>query len=599
MHQRTRVIRRNVRNVLILVDGHSTVADISLKTGNPQLTESALLELEKGGFVELQTDEDSIWAESKQVAQEIRDSAISKASPVSPPLLTPSPQENAEPVVIQPFIPSQLSNFSLTPFSILPNQTGQEAAEAIALPTSSQPPPKEVKTPARKSLKKVYLSSPALLKRFRSLVPNSTKKAEDLYSLKPIRRGRWSAIGWPMMVLITAVGLVALAYLSITFFPYKAYLPEVEQALSQASGKPAKVGTISVSLYPKPGLFLGDVRIGTGNDELRIADIRVLPELSTLGSGKFVLREVVLSGANFSAEQIATLPGLFVATSAPSSRFGLKHLRLDKSELSFKGLGLSAMEGGVILSESGLFQSLQLRTPDQSLTLEIKTAAQRLEISLDGYAWRPVSGSPFVFDSASIKGDIQNGQLTIRNFELRIFEGLIQGVAILQGEKKPAIAGDISFERVNAKRFGEALGLGQQFAGEVNGKIRFSMTADSWSGLIPQINAEGEFGIRRGSIRGIDLAEAVRRVSGEPVQGGVTVFEQLTGKLRLSPVSYQFSNLVMNSGLMQSTGNVDLSKELTLNGRIDLQMRGTFNQSRLPITLSGTLKAPVVQLGRR
>ena len=51
IQQRTRVIQRNVRMVLILVDGQSTVADLTRKTGNPQLTENALAELEKGGFI--------------------------------------------------------------------------------------------------------------------------------------------------------------------------------------------------------------------------------------------------------------------------------------------------------------------------------------------------------------------------------------------------------------------------------------------------------------------------------------------------------------------------------------------------------------------
>ena len=185
MHQRTRVIRRSVRNVLILVDGHSTVADISHKTGNSQLTEYALLELERDGFVEIHIDEDSIWAESQQVAQEIRDSALSKAAPVSPSELTPSSQKIAEPVV-QPFVPSQFSNFSLAPFSVMPKENGQGLVDVI--PTSQSP--REVKKTPSNLLRKVDLSSSKLLKRFRSLVPKTSPKAEDFYAIKPIRRGR-------------------------------------------------------------------------------------------------------------------------------------------------------------------------------------------------------------------------------------------------------------------------------------------------------------------------------------------------------------------------------------------------------------------------
>ena len=60
------VIQRNVRMVLILVDGQSTVGDLCRKTGNPQLTENALAELEKGGFITAKVEQhDSLWQESR------------------------------------------------------------------------------------------------------------------------------------------------------------------------------------------------------------------------------------------------------------------------------------------------------------------------------------------------------------------------------------------------------------------------------------------------------------------------------------------------------------------------------------------------------
>ena len=113
------------------------------------------------------------------------------------------------------------------------------------------------------------------------------------------------------------------------------------------------------------------------------------------------------------------------------------------------------------------------------------------------------------------------------------------------------------------------------------------------------MRAEGGFSVSRGSLRGVDLVEAVRRVSGAPVQGGVTSFEQLTGKMRLTMAGSRFYNLAMASGLMQSTGVLDVGENQAIRGVFDLQMRGSVNQSRVPISVGGTLKAPVVQLGRK
>jgi hypothetical protein len=139
------------------------------------------------------------------------------------------------------------------------------------------------------------------------------------------------------------------------------------------------------------------------------------------------------------------------------------------------------------------------------------------------------------------------------------------------------------------------LGIGEQLAGETSGKLRFSSSAASWESIFSAINAEGDFSMRRGRINGIDLAEAVRRISDTTVQGGETVFEELTGKIRLTPTNYRFQRLVLSSGLMRSTGDIEINKDLDLSGKLELQMRGSVNQTRFPIAIGGTLKIPVVQ----
>ena len=121
MHQRTRVMQRNVRMVLILVDSQSTVADLCHKTGNPQLTENALRDLEKGGFIVPRVEQDSLWGESKKVAQEIREAAINKAIQISMSGATigAEPSVSAGPVPISPVLEqpaksdSSISEFAL------------------------------------------------------------------------------------------------------------------------------------------------------------------------------------------------------------------------------------------------------------------------------------------------------------------------------------------------------------------------------------------------------------------------------------------------------------------------------------------------------
>jgi hypothetical protein len=588
MHQRTRVMQRNARMILILVDGQSTVADLCLKTGNQQLTENALRELEKSGLIEPRDEQDSLWAESKKVAQEIRAAAIDKANQFSSPeakTIKPG-SESVAPFVDSIFQTPLRSDSSLSQFSFPPMPFGRVPDERIS-------PDKGKNKPSKKKSARAEESKPSVVDRLKALLPRTSR-----VSIKPIRRGPRHSMGWPVVLVFCILGVLAVAFLTVKFFPYDNYLPDVEAAFTQASGRSVKVGTMRVDVYPNPGLILGDVRIGADKDGLRISEIRLQPVISTLMESKRMFREAVLSGVTLPAELITGLPDVFIAMSKPTAKASVERVRFEKTVISFGGLGFSGLDGEAKLTQGGGLQALMLRSPDRSLSLEAKPLAEGLDVNLGALSWRMSEGSPFLFDSASLKGSLANGVFTISNMDLRIFDGLIQGVAILRADKKPTLSGEISFERVNATRFGDALGVGPQFAGETAGKIRFSATADSWTEIFSALDADGEFSIRRGSIRGIDLAEAVRRVSSAPVQGGATVFEHLSGKIRLRPANYQFSGLVLNSGLMQSTGFVEIGKDLKVNGKMELQMRGTVNQTRVPIFIYGPLKTPSTQVGK-
>ena len=608
VQQRTRVMQRNVRMILILVDGQSTVADLCAKTGNQKLTETALGELEKSGLIVLKIEQDSIWAESKRVAKEIREAAIGQLPQLSlsgsktsaaknEPSIPQNPQNREFVQSIAPSAPAPTgSDLSLSQFSITSIQAMPVPGEGVSADLS-----KNLKQQARNNDFSIPKESkPSFLKRLLAKLTGPRHKAEKPVAIKLVPRVPKNSMGWRGRIALTIVVLLALIVGAGVLFPYDTYfLPDVETAFAQACGRPVKVGSMQVSVYPKPGVFLSNVRIGTTKDEIHIAEIRLLPDVNTLMKPKKFVQEAVLSGVTLSAETIAGFPSVFAALTKPDASVGVKFIRLEKSDVSFHGLKIPDLEGDVKLSADGVFKSVRLQSSDRSLSIEAVPIEQRIDVSLEGIAWRSTEKSAFVFDSFNLKGDLEKGVFTIKNMDLRLFDGVVKGVAVIQTEPVQSISGELAFERINSTRLGTALGIGPQFVGDVAGKLRFLTTSDSWSTIFSAINADGDFSFGRGSVGGIDLAEAVRRVSDSPVQGGTTVFEQLTGKIKLMPSSYQFAGLALNSGLMQSTGAVEVDKDLNVKGRMELQMRGTVNQTRVPITIGGPLKAPLVTVGKR
>ena len=632
MLQRTRAMQRNVRMVLILVDSHSSVADLCLKTGNPLLTENALIELEEGGVIEPRGDAPSIGAENAKVAQEHRVAATSQRRDLSVPPASAS-QALAEAFVAKAAIAvngvaktSSLGDDLETPLALA--QSGQAPSPATESGSAGGEQSSRAKGGGASfgervrayfsrerfgagKARPVFVNSPdwppssrdwcdaraGYRSNAESLVsvPGAGSPTDEFFFRQPTRRGHSWSVAWLMFIVLATVGALCVL---VVVQPFNSYLPEFEAAISAASGRSAKVGGLRLSVYPQPSIVLGDVRIGEDGDEIYIDEIRLQPSIGTLMAEKTIFREVMVSGVSLPVEVIAGLPAIFVALSNPSARFGIDHLGFEKAAIKYLALNFSNLDGAARLSTDGLLQSLSLSSADRRLHLVATPRAQGLDVVLEGSGWRPVSGSAFLFDSVNLNAFIDKDGLTIKDMALRIFDGVIEGKAVLHANQILHVVGELSFKRINIARLGDAIGYGQQFSGEASGKMRFSTKGEAWKSLFSAVNAEGDFAVLRGSIRGIDLVEAARSSTITPIQGGGTSFENLSGAIKLTPAGYKFSELVLNSGLMQSTGFLNVSSELVVNGVMELRIRGTANQTRVPISIRGPLNSPSVEAGR-
>lgn len=601
MLQRTRVVQRNIRMVLILVDGNATVAELCHKTGNPQLTQNALLELENDGFIERRAEMDSVWGREGSFSKAARTVASQVVSEFSTFGTKSTPTTE------------KLSSSAGEPRRIIPFPENREGRASPPRPTAAPTPepsvtgpesgtvflPRDIVTPelpAAASVEPPELT-PSLLARLKRLVARGTMDGQP--EIKPIRRGVNNlALTWPMGVMVGVLLFGSICILVALLFPYAHYLPAVEAAIEQSTGQPAKVNEMRVSFYPKPALLLGQVRLGGGSEaeQIRIAEIRLQPVVGTLLSSKIRFREAGLSELVLSTQAIASISRMLEAAARASAGADALHVFVENAEVSLAGLVVDDMRGEFELSDNGLLQSVSLRSNDRNLQLQLKPAANGLTVQLEGLAWRSSKRSPYFFDSLNVKGATNGAAFVIDTAEVRIFDGVVRGTGVLRADPRPTMDGEISFERINSRKLGEALGIGGQFEGDATGKLRFLATGDTWRAALAALNASGNLTIHRGTLGGIDLPEAVRRVSTTPATlGGGTRFEDLTGAITVTPNVYRFSRLALNAGLMQSTGQIEVNRDLQLRGRMDVQMRGRADHTATPVAISGPLKAPLLQ----
>ena len=601
--QRALVAQRNLRLVLILVDGNATVAELCDKTGNTPLTQNALLELEKNGFIEPRVDKDSVWRHGRDSARTTSATDMQFMSEFStfgekaPMASSKSPSsDSGEGRRSSPLPDSAQSRPSRSPDSLaLQSLPSGPPSHGASLANDGVAAVRTLDGEPRAEAEAAVAAAPSLLQRLTALARPGT--GNEPAEVKPIRRGgRRFLLTWPMGLLLGVLLLPAVLILAVQLFPYAHFLPAVEASLAQSTGQRAAVGDMRVIFYPRPGLLLDQVRLGDGADQITIGAIRLQPAIAPLLSASWKFGEAELSDVRLSAELLANLSRILSAAQG-AGESGIPRITLSKTELSLAGLTLGELSGSCDLSADGSLETVSLHSPERDLEVSLQPTARGAVVRIEGLAWRPLPGSPIFLDSLSVQGEVEGPNFAINNLDLRIFGGRVRGTAVLHSSPHAAIAGEIAYERIDARKLGEALGVGSQFDGEGKGNLRFSATSPDWSAMLSAVQGSGNFTMHRGKLGGIDLAEALRRASPTPVTlGGSTSFEDLSGVIVLTPHASRFSRLVLNAGLLQASGQIDVDRDLQLHGRMEVILRGAAGRSVRPILISGPLKAPLTQM---
>ena len=312
MRERTRLIQRNLRMILILVDGQTSVAALKGKVADGKIVAAALSELEQMGLVEA--------LRSNQVRHAV---AADDEFPAIAPLADDPLQGADRDFLSQSGIPTQpprefaalVEDVVLPPepFAILP-----EEVQDVAVPTAG---------PASINGKRPWQAPAsnfrAALARFRGKRPESFPNTEDRefesayeeeakpipVRIRPVRRGRRPAWAWPWRLLMGLLAVAAFLFGLIVLYPFDHLRPRFETAAAQALHSPVKIGAVRFTFSPHPALTLEDIVIGGPSPYAWVDRVRLMPELATVFSDATALA--------FSAAFVVAALACFVALRKP------------------------------------------------------------------------------------------------------------------------------------------------------------------------------------------------------------------------------------------------------------------------------------------
>jgi hypothetical protein len=566
MRQRTRLVQRHLRMVLILVDGRTSVGDLGEKVGNEQLVETALGELEKDGFIVPVLEQPSVWDKGTAVVQKVKEVALGQLSAFGgnsrqeEVQVAPAPPEAAVPVA----------------------STAETVPQATAA-NADKPP--TVAWLAGWSAQAETTGEDS-----KALRPKKVAAGEET-GIRPIRRGGRAPLGPLGKTLWGVCGALGLAVTALLLYPYDNYRPEVEAVLTRMLQQPVKAARLHATFLPHPGLVLEGVHVGQG-EGIAIASVRFLPQLGHWRT----LKQVEVRGVSLPLPVLANVPEWIQGARTASVAFPT--IELGEITLQLGGQSLGPLAGALVPEGAAMPLRLSLHDEARTLSLDLIQAPGGMQLSLEGQGWEPVKDSHLRFDSLNAQGLLTRDGLRLSSIDSRTLEGQVSGSLSLNWNGGVRLETDLALKHLSLARLNQLLLGGAKGEGQVDASLHLSGRSADWSRPLTLAQGEGSFVVNRGLLP-VDLAEAVRRASSEPLRGGETRFEQLGGKIRLDLQGKRFFDLQLSAGLLRATGAATVAADGSLGGSLDVQVGGKGNVLRMPLTLGGTLAAPVLRGGRR
>jgi hypothetical protein len=597
MRQRTRLVQRNLRSILIMVDGQTTVAELSRRFGDKNAAEAALAELLAGGFIAEQLDQlDFTKAQPPEVKKEPAEDVPELTTQIAPPPAQYPP--SAPPPAAEPPLPPVIEEIELT------------APEYESLP----PPPVR---PLPRPQPEQAAAGAGWMDRIKALFAKPEKPSARLQSekerrkaerqeeeheeepigdadLEPIRRGRKFNFSWPVLALSAVVGIPVLLVLTFLLYPYGRHLPAIERNASTYLQAPVKVGDIGFSFLPRPHIALRNITVGQDEAPLSIASVRAVPDFFSLLGERKVFHDLTFSKVAVKDAELGKL-ALAAAGSPPAE---IRHITLNEVSLAAGDASLSGLSGEIKMTASGTVESIQLSNSDASLKVNLQPQGEAYRVEATGNNWRSPFNPKLTFQWLEVQGELRPASLTLSKIDGRAYEGLVEGKAVLGWAGGATLSSDLELKRLSAEKLLTALGSALSAEGELSARLKLAAKADSLGKLVEALHVDGTFEMKRGTAKGFDLGEAVRNTGRGPTRGGETKFEQLSGTVDSDPKDCRLGNLRLVSGLLTAGGSVGIAGSGSLNGAMNVELKSSAATLRMPLTVGGTTKDPLLTPSR-
>jgi hypothetical protein len=608
MRERTRLIQRNLRMVLILVEGQTTVAALKEKVADDSIVESALVELEQMGLIEPQ-----VQGKRKLKAAESADEDITG----------PLVGDEEKPVWVEPQLP--------LPQSGIPTQPPREYAALFDVDKAA----KEAPAPGGEGDGRVISADDVLSgARSESVAKNGRQPwqlanmdVQDAFEkirqsrlfhmpdreereferayrddtrptpvkIKRVKKGQQTLLIWPFRILLALLGVVVALAAVAALFPFDRYRPQIEAAAARALRSPVKIESVRFAFTPYPNLTLERVVVGGAAPYAWIERVRMVPDPLSVFADTPVIRNLQIESMRLG---VFGLDRCSRWLSTASDDFLLRRLTIDNLGIDLGSGSMNGWSAEAVLRPQGSLAKVSLSSADGNFRVEAEPQGNLYRLSISGSNWAVPMRPGLNVSAIEAKGELTAQQLRMPKFVAEMHDGLVEGSGTFDWSDGASLVGDVELKHSNMGRLSAIFDPDLSVEGEVSGRARLEARARNAAGLLDALHLDGSFTITHVILNHFDFVEAVRTAGREPVRSGSTRVDQLDGKLQCDDSVCRATGVKMSSGLMRADGRLSVArKDRKLDGTINVELRGSANNVNAPIGIGGTLERP--ELRRR
>jgi hypothetical protein len=598
IRERTRLVQRNLRMVLILVDGIVDVATLKREIGDEAMVDSALDELRRMKLIQ------AVEAQSPQLATEVLHS--STASDAHQDIAEANDDADQIPVLSEVASGGRLA---AAPTSIASSTDVDEPASGFAWQAEIKPENDDrpiVRDDQHRSLANIKQWWQS--KKRRRLEDHEEAMFEKAYVetnvidapvaargvTRPVKRKfRVAPLLWTVVI-----GAAVLGASRLLFYPYDEFRPEFEQRVSRMLDDTVKIGNVRVAFEPRPVILLDHVSIGT-DSYAEVATVRLVPLPWAFVTGKLQFQQVVLEGMRIQDSGVPKLGQWF----APASMGDVRIAEVEFTGLSI-GLGrgsLSGLTGAAQLDDQHGLARIVLRAKEGDFVAEATPTPAGLNVSATASNWKTPFQPTLAVTKFEAKGTLSPGRFVLDKLEVLAYDGQVSGNGVIAWDRDSSMTMNLSFQHLAAGQLLPALGAQPLLEGDASGKWVVAAGAPSINQLNDTLRFDGTYRITRGNLKRIGLADALREGAqgGAPVRGGNTAFEDFSGTVAVDSRSVRLGGLRLASGLLQAGGQAVISRPSgMITGGAVIEMRSSSGSLRAPVTISGGIADPELKMVR-